>query len=134
METALLMGILIPVLFGILWVSCLLYEKGILQGAVSQSVFLENMRPQETGQESFEEEMRRQSLGKAKLSFSIACYGDDARAEGSLEAFVPGILASLFQDGTVRWEVQAQNSWADGTKRIRAVCQEKALMEREDAG
>ena len=68
-ETALLMGVLLPILAGILWLCILLYEKGVLQGAVSQSVLLENMKEEkaETGTKAPE----KNSLGRAKLYFEL---------------------------------------------------------------
>ena len=43
-ETSLIMGILIPVLFGILWLAILLYERGILQGDASEGCLLYTSR------------------------------------------------------------------------------------------
>ena len=133
-ETALLMGILLPVLFGILWAACLLYEQGFLQGAVSESVFAENMRLEESEQKTGEHEMNRQSIGKAKLSFYTTWKDQKIVSEGMGYAVVPGMAGVFFYGGTVSWKVQEENSWADGTKRIRDLCQKKALSESEGTG
>ena len=87
------MGVLLPILAGILWLCILLYEKGVLQGAVSQSVLLENMKEEkaETGTKAPE----KNSLGRAKLYFELTRTDRKLVAEGEGSAAVPGI-ASVF--------------------------------------
>ena len=67
-ETAILMGILLPVLAGILWISILLYEKGVLQGAVSQNVLLENMK-EEKKSRARKNHIEREASRKSKIVF-----------------------------------------------------------------
>lgn len=132
-ETALLMGILLPILFGIIWICFFCYEKAVLQGSISERAFLENMKKEEYNQ-SEEEVIREESLGKARLSFEVFRMGNQVTVRGEGHTVIPGILSAFFPDGIMVWRIQANNSWADGTKRIRALFQKKAFMERRGSG
>ena len=131
-ETALLMGVLLPILAGILWLCILLYEKGVLQGAVSQSVLLENMKEEkaETGTKAPE----KNSLGRAKLYFELTRTDRKLVAEGEGSAAVPGIASVFFSNGTFVWKVYEENSWADTAKRLREIFQKRAASESGERG
>ena len=127
-ETALLMGVLLPILAGILWLCILLYEKG----AVSQSVLLENMKEEkaETGTKAPE----KNSLGRAKLYFELTRTDRKLVAEGEGSAAVPGIASVFFSNGTFVWKVYEENSWADTAKRLREIFQKRAASESGESG
>ena len=130
-ETAILMGILLPVLAGILWISILLYEKGVLQGAVSQNVLLENMK-EEKRAEPERTISKEKRLGKAKLYFKIAKIDEKVIAQGEGCASVPGIVSIFFQDRMLTWKVYGENSWADTSKRLREIFQKKTVQKSGD--
>lgn len=130
-ETSLIMGILIPVLFGILWLAILLYERGILQGDASEGVFLQNMKLGEEREEK--KETQKLSLGKAKLSLEFLYSENHVIALGNGMAFMPGAVPGIFQEGILKWKVQEENSWADSTKRIRNICQQIASEKRGES-
>ena len=80
-ETALLMGILIPILFGILWLLTALYERAVLQGGASEGVFIQNMTMKEyrQGQKALQE----LGLGTARLSLKFLYDEDQVTALGN---------------------------------------------------
>lgn len=127
-ETAILMGILLPVLAGILWMCVLLYEKGALQGAVSQSVLLENMK-EEKKTETGGSRPEKNSLGNAKLYLKLTRIDRKLIAEGEGNASVPGIASVFFRNGTLVWKVHEENSWADTAKQLREIFQKRTVSE-----
>lgn len=130
-ETAILMGILLPALAGILWICILLYEKGVLQGTISQNVLLENMKEDKRA-EPERIISKENSLGKAKLYFKITKIDQKVIAEGEGYASVPGIVSLFFPDRTLAWKAYGENSWADTSKRLREIFQKKTVQKSGD--
>ena len=131
-ETALLMGILIPILFGILWLLTALYERAVLQGGASEGVFIQNMTMKEyrQGQKALQE----LGLGTARLSLKFLYDEDQVTALGNAQAYIPGLLSELLLKGGLEWQAQEENSWAGGTKKIREICRQNASRKRGDSG
>lgn len=131
-EISLLMGILLPILFSILWIFSFLYDRSVLQGAASEEVFLQNMKIETKAEE--DRNMQTYSLGKAKLSLTVLKQKQQVIAKGNGIALIPGIASAFFQDKKLEWKVQEENSYAFGTQRIRAIFWQKALLEERSSG
>lgn len=130
-ELSLLMGIILPVLVGIIYLGFWWHDQAFMQAAAHEAVCQASLHPEEEkAQSALETLVKGRLLGTTNVELSGSTGKKEAIAAGRGSFAMPGLLTNLFEKTNVSMAVQVHLNIEAPSRRIQKI---RGIMKIADA-